>query len=296
MQSLGRALPLRRDPAPSRWAYRMQRLWLTPLFCVTMRVGMPAFFVALAMGIYLSDATRRDNFANMASAAKEKVTERPMFMVNLLSISGASPELADAVRSKLDLHLPQSSLALDLDAIRVNAEKLDAVANAVVRLGAGNVLHVTIEERQPAWVWRTDSGLMLLDATGHRIAGLAQRDDRADLALVAGEGADQAVVEAQALLKAAGPLTPRIRGLVRISERRWDLVMDRDQRVLLPADGPIAALEGLIALDKAENILARDLTVVDLRNPLRPVLRLAQPALSALRQSQGIKVSPEPKS
>jgi cell division protein FtsQ len=49
MQSLGRALPLRRDPAPSRWAYRMQRLWLTPLFRVTMRVGMPAFFVALAL-------------------------------------------------------------------------------------------------------------------------------------------------------------------------------------------------------------------------------------------------------
>ena len=118
MQSLGRALPLRRDPAPSRWAYRMQRLWLTPLFRVTMRVGMPAFFLTLALGIYLSDAGRRDAFVNLATNVKAHVAERPMFMVNLLSIDGASPELADAVRARLDLHLPQSSLALDLDAIK----------------------------------------------------------------------------------------------------------------------------------------------------------------------------------
>ena len=296
MQSLGRAIPLRRDPAPSRWAYRMHRLWLTPLFRVTMRVGMPAFFIILVLGIYLSDAQRRENFANLATMARDKVTERPMFMVNLLSIDGASPELADAVRQKLDLQLPQSSLALDLDAIRVKAENLDAVASAVVWLGAGNVLQVSITERQPAWVWRTGQGLMLLDADGHRIAGLATRADRADLPLVAGEGADKAMAEATAILHAAGPFAARIRGLVRISDRRWDLVLDRDQRILLPADGPVAAVEGLLALDKAENILARDLVAIDLRNPQRPVLRLAQTALDALRQSQGLTVSTESKS
>ncbi len=295
MQSLGRALPLRRDPAPSRWAYRMHRLWLTPLFRVTMRVGMPAFFLTLALGIYLSDPVRRDSFAGVMVAAKDKVTERPMFMVNLLSIDGASPELADAVRQKLDLHLPQSSLALDLDAVRVRAEKLDAVASAVVWLGAGNVLQVGITERQPAWVWRTGQGLMLLDADGHRIAGLATRADRADLPLVAGDGADAAVHEATAILRAASPLAGRLRGLIRISDRRWDLILDRDQTILLPADGPVAAVEGLLALDKAENILARDLVAIDLRNPQRPVLRLAQAALDTLRQSQGLIVPTESK-
>jgi cell division protein FtsQ len=273
----------------------MHRLWLTPLFRVTMRVGMPAFFVVMALGIYLSDPARRESFANLATAARDKVTERPMFMVNLLSIDGASPELADAVRQKLDLHLPQSSLELDLDAIRVKAEHLDAVASAVVRLGVANVLQVGITERQPAWVWRTGQGLMLLDANGHRIAGLATRADRADLPLVAGDGADEAVAEATAILHAASPLATRVRGLIRISDRRWDLMLDRDQSILLPADGPVAAVEGLLALDKAEHILARDLVAIDLRNPQRPVLRLAQTALDALRQAQGLTVSTESK-
>jgi cell division protein FtsQ len=296
MQSLNRALHPRRDPAPSRWAYKMQRLWLTPAFRVFMRFGLPVLVVALVFGIFMASQARREFLSGLMNSAKDQVTERPMFMVNLMSIDGASPELADAVRAKLALKLPQSALELDLDAIRITAENLDAVARAVVRFGAGNVLQITISEREPAFVWRTNAGLMLLDGTGHRIAALAERADRADLPLIAGEGADQSILEAKALLQAAGPLESRIRGLVRIGTRRWDLALDRDQRVLLPADNPVAAVEGLIALNAAENILARDLLSVDLRNPQRPVLRLAPAALDAFRAAHGITVPTESKS
>ncbi len=288
MQSLGHALPLRRDPAPSRWAYRMQRLWLTPLFRVTIRVGLPAFVITLAVGLYLSDQTRRDAFGQSVTALKSKVEQRPEFLVSLLSIDGASPELADAVRAKLVLKLPQSSFDLDLAAVQATAQQLDAVAGAEVKVRSGGVLQVTITERVPAWVWRTDTGLMLVDASGHRVAGLAQRADRADLPLIAGDGADKAVLEAAQILAAAGPLMSRYRGLVRISDRRWNLVLDRDQTILLPTENPVEALEGLLALNQAEDILARDLTSIDLRYPQRPVLRLAPFALQELRRAQGI--------
>ena len=288
MQSLGRAIPLRRDPAPSRWAYRMQRLWLTPVFRVTMRVGMPAFVVALAAGIYLSDPSRRDAFGNSYADLKTSVEQRPEFMVGLLAIDGASSALSDAVRAKVDVPLPQSRFDLDLTMIQAKAESLDAVAGAEVKIGAGGVLQIVITEREPAFVWRSDPGLMLLDASGHRIAGLAERADRADLPLIAGLGANSAVTEAAEILQALGPFAPRLRGLVRISERRWNLVLDRDQTILLPAENPIEALEGLIALNQAEDILARDLVSIDLRNEHRPVLRLAPFALEELRRAQGI--------
>ena len=288
MQSLGRALPLRRDPAPSRWAYRMQRLWLTPLFRVTMRVGLPAFVLALGVGIYLSDADRRAAFGQSYADIKTSVEQRPEFMVGLMAIDGASPALTDAVRAKVAQKLPISRFDLDLDALQTKAESLDAVASALVKVGAGGVLQIGITEREPAFVWRSDAGLVMVDATGHRIAGLTERIDRADLPLIAGAGADLAVAEATALLQAAGPLTPRIRGLVRISERRWNLILDRDQSVLLPAGNPVGALEALIALNQAEDLLARDLTSIDLRNEHRPVLRLAPFALEELRRAQGI--------
>jgi cell division protein FtsQ len=117
---------------------------------------------------------------------------------------------------------------------------------------------------------------------------LAERGDRGDLPLVAGDGADGATPEALAILDAASPIAARLRGLVRMGDRRWDLVLDRDQRIQLPAKNPVAALERLLALDQAEVLLARDILTIDLRQEQRPVLRLAPFALSEVRRAQGL--------
>jgi cell division protein FtsQ len=79
-----------------------------------------------------------------------------------------------------------------------------------------------------------------------------------------------------------------LRGLVRVGERRWDVVLDRDQRILLPEADPVPALERVIALDEATELLARDVAVVDMRNPSRPTLRLTAAAMEELRRLRAI--------
>ena len=292
MQSLGRApqrhSTLRRDPSPSRWAYRMQRLWLTPVFRVLVRFGLPVLVISAISGLVCYDDARRAALLQSVADLRAQFESRPEFRVSYVSIDGASPDLADAVRAKLGLKLPQSSFDLDLDLLQQKAEELDAVAEAQLRLRSGGVLQVVLTEREPAMVWRLDGRLVLLDATGQRVAGLAERGDRADLPLVAGEGADAAAVEALAILDAAGPIAIRLRGLVRMGERRWDLVLDRNQRIQLPAQNPVPALERLLALDQAEKLLDRDILTIDLRHEQRPVLRLAPFALSEVRRAQGL--------
>lgn len=270
----------------------MQRLWLTPIFRRTLRVGVPAFLLAFGVGVMLSDEGRRTAITESVAALRDEVKHRPEFMVTLLSVEGASPELAETVRQVLALPLPVSSLDLDLAAARERVQAIDAVAGATLRVVSGGVLSVQVTEREPAVVWRSPQGLILLDETGHRIAALETRGERADLPLVAGEGAEAAVPEALALVAAAGPILHRLRGLQRMGERRWDIVLDRDQRILLPAAEPVTALERLLALDAAQDILARDLAAVDLRLAERPVLRLAPYALVEMRRARGI-LSPE---
>lgn len=294
MQSLGRrAYPervnhLRRDPAPSRWQYRMQRLWLTPFFRVLFRVGLPLAVVGLiGFGVLYSDS-RRAAIVQSFVDLRTKFEQRPEFRVGLLSIEGASRDLSDAVRAKLALKLPQSSFDLDMTALRAKAESMDAVASAELRVRSGGVLQVVLKERDPVAVWRKDAGLELLDATGHRVAGLDARADRADLPVVAGEGADEVMPEALAIFDAAAPIGPRLRGLIRVGERRWDLVLDRDQRVLLPSENPVAAVQHLLALDQAEKLLSRDILSIDLRNQDRPAIRLAPFAMNEVRRAQGL--------
>lgn len=290
MQSLS-AIPPRRDPAPSRAAYRMQRLWLTPLFRALMRIGLPAFGIAFLVGIYLASDTRREALAGGLASMVDAVQQRPEFMVSLLSVEGASPGLADSIRTAMALKLPVSSFDIDLTAARARIETLDAVASADLRVRSGGVLEVKVTERVPAVVWRNTLGVTLLDDTGRRVAMIPTRQARADLPLVVGDGADVAAPEALELLAAAKPILPRLRGLVRMGERRWDLVLDRGQRILLPTEAPVKALERAIALDQAQKLLDRDVISIDLRIQDRPVLRLAPFALGELRRSRGIDTS-----
>jgi cell division protein FtsQ len=281
----------RRDPAPTKWQYRMQRLWLTPYFRVLARVGLPVFLLAAAVGLYAGDADRRAAVVGVYADLKTSFQNRPEFMVTLASVEGASPELAEAIRARLGLKLPLSSFDIDLDAVRGRVEELDAVAGAELRVRSGGVLQVQVTERMPVVVWRIGDRLEMLDGTGHRVAGLAARTDRPDLPLIAGEGADAATDEALEIFAAAQGIQPRLRGLVRVGERRWDLILDRNQKILLPEVDAVAALERLMTLDKAEDLLARDVLSVDLRNDKRPVLRLAPYALNEHRKAQGIDVS-----
>jgi cell division protein FtsQ len=267
----------------------MQRLWLTPGVRPAVRLGLPLCVVAAVAALVLASAPRREALITTFADLRDAFENRPEFRVSQMRIEGAAPELADAVRGQLALRLPMSSFDLDLDAIQARIEALDAVAHAKVMVRSGELLQVTITERVPVLVWRGPQGLALVDAQGYRVAGLAARADRADLPLIAGPAAGAAAAEALAVYEAAAPLAPRLRGLVRVGERRWDLVLDRDQRILLPQADPVQALGALLGLDAVEDILARDITVIDLRFAARPTLRLTQ---AAWDRKRGIE--PEP--
>jgi len=279
----------RRDPAPSRWSYRAQRMLLTPLVRRFLRLGLPTILLVGGATLWLADAGRREALVAELAGLRAEFEARPEFRVSLARVEGASDALAEAVRARLELPLPMSSFDIDLGAVRARIEALDAVRRAELRVRSGGVLQVTITERVPVVIWRTEAGLTLLDETGHRVAGLRSRLDRPDLPVIAGEAADLAAPEALALIAAAGPLSPRVRGLVRMGERRWDLVLDRNQRVLLPEDNPVQALERLLALDQVQDIMNRAILTVDLRSDRRPTIRLTPNALAELRRSQGIE-------
>ncbi len=53
------------DPAPSLLSYRMQRLWLTPLFRVLVRVGLPTFGVLVLIMMFLTEAENRDHLLGL---------------------------------------------------------------------------------------------------------------------------------------------------------------------------------------------------------------------------------------
>ncbi|MFT4012942.1 MAG: cell division protein FtsQ/DivIB [Paracoccus sp. (in: a-proteobacteria)] len=278
---------MRRDPAPSRLAYRLNRMMLRPLIRRLVRIGLPAFLLALVAGIWLSDETRRANLTAGIDGIVDQIQHREAFMIHQMEVEGASDVVDKGLRAMLPVDLPASSFDIDLEDLRARVMKLDAVETVDLRIKPGGILSAAVKERVPALLWRHARGIELLDKTGHRVASVTARDVRNDLPIIAGEGASAAAPEALALLDAAGPILPRLRGLERIGERRWDLVLDRGQRIMLPSDGALRALERAMAMDKALDMLSRDILAVDLREENRPVLRIGLEAQNAIRRARG---------
>ena len=269
----------RNDPAPSRLSYRLQRWMLTPGIRLTLRIAVPFVVVFTATTILLSDPMRRDALLSYVADIRSSIQERPEFMVNLMAIDGAGTSLSEDIREVVPIDFPVSSFDLDIDVIRETIRGLDPVKTASVRIRPGGVLQIDVTERVPAMIWRHTDGLSLLDETGAHIDFIAARTTHADLPVIAGQGADEHVPQALALFSSARPLGGRLRGLVRIGERRWDVVLDRDQRIMLPEENPVRALERVIALSQAQDMLERDVRAVDMRIGARPTLRMSKEAI-----------------
>ncbi|KGM88383.1 Cell division septal protein [Roseovarius mucosus DSM 17069] len=269
----------RTDPAPSRMSYRLQRLMLTPLYRRLIRFGLPMLVVTAAIGGYLSSEARRTALVEQVAEIRHQIETRPEFMVNLLSVEGASTSVQEDIREIFPYDLPASSFDLVLDDIRVMIEELPAVARAEVRIRQGGVLVAEITERVPVALWKTRDALNVIDIEGQVIGVVKARADRADLPVVAGDGAPEQVAEAIEILRAATPLGMDLRGLVRMGERRWDLVLADGKRILLPENGAVRALERVIVLHGAQDMLGRDLASVDMRIAARPTIRLNENAM-----------------
>jgi cell division protein FtsQ len=257
---------------------------LTPGFRATVRIGVPLVLIFTIVGSWYSKPSNRAELSATIAQTRQTFQERPQFMVQGLTITGADEGTMESVVDLVPSDYPVSSFDLDLEGMRAAIEALEPVKSASVRVGQGGTLQVQLNPRVPVALWRDGAILHLIDGDGVPSGTVLSRADRLELPLIAGDGAEQKIEEALALYVGAGPLRERVRGLVRMGERRWDIVLDRDQRILLPGDGAVAALDRVIALNDAQDMLSRDVAVVDMRKAERPTLRMNEEAAAALRR------------
>lgn len=173
---------------------------------------------------------------------------------------------------------------LDLAAVRTRLEEISWVAKAEALRVWPDRLKVNLTEREPFALWQERHGkaLVLVDAHGVVLThdGLARWRH---LPLLVGEGAPQAAPPLLALLEETPDLARRVSAMLHVGERRWDIEMDNGIRVKLPAAdtpgaegyGPEKAWRRFAALEQRHRLLARAVSVIDLRLSDRLTVRLS---------------------
>jgi cell division protein FtsQ len=227
------------------------------------------------------------------------VTARTGFAVDQIKVVGNRETSEIDVLDKLDLDGWTSLIGFDAEAARQRIETLPWVEAAAVRKVYPHALEVRVEERRPFAIWQQGRELSVIEKSGRIIAPYAGGKE-AGLPLIIGVGAPQQAPDLLARLAQYPELTARVKGYIRVGERRWDLKLENGITVKLPEEGEDQAIADLVRMDHESGLLTRDIVAVDMRIAGQLAVQLSPEAmdarLAALKEKpKSMKRKPEAK-
>ena len=260
-------------PRPSKIRYRLERvwlrLWLRKLILYLSLILVFSTFCLLIF-VYSNDWIKLKDYKNYF---KNNIFERPELSVSKLEIKTTNLDLINQINAILKLSFPINSIKLDINHIQKIINQIDSVESSNVRIKDSGVLLVEVIERKPVAVYRENDDLALIDLKGYKINNIFSRNDRKDLPLIVGTEGNYQVKEALEIYQLLSIYLNEIRGLIRIGERRWDIIFKNNKRIKLPEKYPKRSLRKFLSSDKSYLISSNDFVIIDLRFTNKIILR-----------------------
>tara|TARA_A200000113_G_scaffold70153_2_gene61382 strand:- start:1723 stop:2526 length:804 start_codon:yes stop_codon:yes gene_type:complete len=258
------------------------RLLLSPRLRLILTLGLPSLFLFCGTLVFFLNTNIQENIDVLKKDLKRLIVERPEFMIQVAAIDGASDELANEIREIIPLDFPVSYFDLDIKYLHKVVNDIPAVASASIKITVSGVLQIEVLERTPAFIWRKNNLMSVLDVNGNFIRLASSRIDYPELPLIIGEAANLAVSEVSSLMKDNRKFLDQVRAFIRVGERRWDLVLDNNLRILLPQREFLAAFDRMMLMNDSGSLFSGHLSTIDLRLIERPTVRVRGVSMDTL--------------
>ena len=209
-----------------------------------------------------------------ASDAFYNMTARAGFSVQAMYLEGRNRTPMSEIDAALGIKKGAPILRLSLDEARANLEKIESVRFAAVERALPGALYVRIVEREPVAMWQHQGKMALVDDNGVVMNGLDVEPYK-NLPLIVGDDAPNHVAELMDILAQAPELAKRFSSAIRMGGRRWNIRLAGNVEIKLPEEAPAQAWKRLAELQTKEQLLDRDVKVIDLRVEDRLFIKLA---------------------
>jgi cell division protein FtsQ len=272
------------------------------LFLAILRVHVPrgAGTAATALVILASivyGAIKGDHVPAIVAAFKEtrdQAANAAGFRITSLALSGNVHVSKEEVLAIAGVTGTTSLLFLDVVEVRERLMTNPWIADATVLKLYPGELQVRISERHAFALWQKDGRVSVIADDGtvlepYITPGLAR------LPLVVGRGAHTRAKAFLALLDRHPDIRDQVRASILVGERRWNLRLRNGLDIRLPEINAAGALERLVALDRGNKLMSRDITAIDLRLPDRVTVRLSPAAAQARSEALGKDSKPQVK-
>lgn len=267
------ALTKRRSPAARRSTeikrFLLRNKWLA-------RAGTGLAVAALGAGLWAVDAPGR--IVSLAIGVKSFAGRAAGLTVERVTIDGLAHLKQSEIRRALAIPKGKGLYDFDVAAARARILANPWAADVTITRLPPDRLHVAVRERVPAFLWQHGKVFEAVDAGGGVITRV-DPNDHTDLFFVVGEGAAQAAPALLEELSKAPIVADHVRSSVFVGGRRWDLHFDNHLVIELPDRAISSALALASKMITEEDLLDREVAVLDLRNPDQPRLRLERTAL-----------------
>lgn len=201
------------------------------------------------------------------------------YALTTLEVEGRKETPKEDIMLALGVLKGDAMLEVDLEAARQRIVDLPWVTSAVVERRLPGTLRVTLTEAEPLALWQKKGIFYLVSRTGDVLA-VKDVARFGKLPVIVGDAAPQKAGDLFAMLALEPALQQRVTAAVLVGNRRWNLRLDNGVDIKLPEIEAEAAWARFADLERQHHLLDKDISVIDLRQDDKLVVRQAHPAVA----------------
>lgn len=233
---------------------------------------------------FMSGASSR--LANYTENQILNVTANKGFRVQNILVEGRYFTDSDAVRAVINLEKNDPIFLLKPVHAQEMLEKLSWVKSAKVERRLPDTIYVGLTERTPMALWQRDQRLSLIDTEGQVLTD-HKLERFKDYIVVVGDDVPARAPEFLKMLSGEPEILNKIEAAKSISGRRWDITLKSGAVVKLPETETALALSRLAKMQEEENIMDKNINVIDVRELSRITIRTKPGAVREYKASYG---------
>ena len=199
-------------------------------------------------------------------------TSRNGYIVQNVQVTGRDRVPGKDLLDALGIQRGMPLFAYDPHAAQGRVDQLTGVQTVFIERRWPNTIFVRLNERQPVARWQKNDVVQLIDQTGGLVAA-KDTDDLTRYPILIGDDVTAQIAPLFQLLQGQPDLLKQLKAATWVGERRWDLTLQNNIVIKLPAQNPQLAIAQLMKLVQQDHIFDKDLELVDLRLPGQAIIR-----------------------
>ena len=261
------------DPAPSRLAYKINRLLYRFWFKSLLMIVFLASSALLAKKVLYKniDLNAEIRFLSEESSALYKgLTE---LSISKILVKGAQEPLKKEIIILVQNAATEGFSALKAQALREKIQDINKVEKAFVKLSTDGLVFVEVIQRKEAVVYFNNHLYEVLDSNGIILSIKQDYQGLSSFPLLVGKDGQKNINELLSLVNEIGSYQSEVLYYEWVGERRWDVHMKNGLVFKLPENN---LSEGLVVmrmfLNETDKLL-KPIVSVDLRNIDKPIIK-----------------------